>query len=87
MCKAGDIVLALAGRDEGRKFAVVAVADENYVLIADGKSRRADKPKKKKIKHLKLVKEAAFEIKAGERLTNNFLRKHIEELCKNLQKE
>ena len=63
--KAGDIALALAGRDEGRLFAVVAVdaEDEKYVLIADGRSRRADKPKRKKIKHLKLMKEAAFEIR------------------------
>ena len=42
--KAGDIIIALAGRDEGRLFAVIAVEDENYVLMADGRSRRADKP-------------------------------------------
>jgi len=83
--KAGDIIIALAGRDEGRLFAVIAVQDEDYVLIANGQSRRADKPKKKKVKHLKLIKEAAFEIKQGEKLSNAFLRKSIEEY-KNLQK-
>ena len=85
--KTGDIALALAGRDEGRLFAVIALddKDENYVFIADGRSRRADKPKRKKIKHLKLVKETAFECKEGEKITNSMLRKTIEE-CKNLQK-
>ena len=86
----GDIVRALAGRDEGRLFAVVAVddKDENYVWIADGRSRRADKPKRKKIKHLKLFHAATFELKEGDRLTNAFLRKTITECekCENLQK-
>jgi ribosomal protein L14E/L6E/L27E len=76
--KAGDIALALAGRGEGRLFAVIAVEDESYVLIADGRSRRADKPKRKKVKHLRLIKESAFEIKQGEKLTNAVLRKHVE---------
>ena len=86
MYKVGDIALALAGRDEGRLFAVVNIDEDdgNYVLIADGRSRRADKPKRKKIKHLKLVKEAALEIKEGDRLTNAVLRKTLEQ-CKNLQ--
>ena len=81
----GDIVLALAGRDEGRLFAVIAVDGENYALIADGRSRRADKPKRKKIKHLKLAREAAFELKENDRLTNDDLRKIMDE-HKNLQK-
>lgn len=96
ICKAGDIALALAGRDEGRLFAVIAVdkqekedKDGNYVYIADGSSRRAEKPKRKKIKHLKMIKAAAFELKEGEKLTNAVLRKMIEAAvveCKNLQK-
>jgi ribosomal protein L14E/L6E/L27E len=80
--KTGDIALALAGRDKGRLFAVIALEDENYALIADGRSRRADKPKRKKIKHLKLIKEAAFEFKEGDKLTNAFLRKNIENIKK-----
>jgi len=83
----GDVVTALAGRDEGRLFAVIAAddKDENYVWIADGRSRRADKPKRKKIKHLKLFHAAMFELKEGDRLTNAALRKTISE-CENSQK-
>ena len=80
----GDIVLALAGRDEERFFAVVGIIDENYVYIANGKSRKADSPKKKKIKHLKLIKKAgdgfigSLNLKSG-KFTNAVLRKIISE--------
>jgi len=50
----GTVVLSLSGRDEGRIFAVIDIIDENYILIADGKHRKLDKPKKKKLKHLKI---------------------------------
>ena len=80
----GDIVLALAGRDEERTFVVVGIIDENYVYIADGKSRKADSPKKKKIRHIKPVKKAgagfvdSLNLKGG-KFTNAVLRKIISE--------
>lgn len=51
----GQFVLSIAGRDKNRIFMVVDTIDENYVLIADGMLRSINKPKKKKLKHLKLV--------------------------------
>ena len=78
----GDIVLALAGRDSERLFTVVGIIDENYVYIADGRSRKADSPKKKKIKHIELVKKAGdiqeYSFKNG-KFTNAVLRKIISE--------
>ena len=80
----GDIILATRGRDSERLLVVVGVLDENYVLIADGKSRKADFPKKKKIKHIEPVKEAgdgfieSLNLKNG-RFTNAVLRKIISE--------
>lgn len=56
--KVGDIVLSLAGRDKKRLFAVVGIPAENYVYISDGKSRKAASPKKKKVKHIKLIKKS-----------------------------
>lgn len=47
----GSVVKANAGRDSGGYFVVVS-ADENYCLIADGKSRKLASPKRKNIKHL-----------------------------------
>ena len=86
MYNTGDIVLALAGRDSKRLFVVVGVSesDENYVFIADGKSRKADLPKKKKIKHIEPVKKAgdgyieSLNLKNG-KFTNSVLRKIINE--------
>ena len=49
----GRVVLSTQGRDEGRYFIVLKVIDENFVLMADGLTRKIDHPKMKKIKHLR----------------------------------
>ena len=49
----GRVVLSTQGRDEGRYFVVLKVIDEQFVLMADGLTRKVDHPKKKKIKHLR----------------------------------
>jgi ribosomal protein L14E/L6E/L27E len=51
----GAVVVSLAGHDKGGLFAVTGIIDQSYVLIADGKSRKTEKPKKKKLKHLKAL--------------------------------
>ena len=53
MPKAGDVVISLAGRDAGRAFIVLGRASEELVLLADGELRKAERPKRKKIRHLK----------------------------------
>lgn len=45
-----DIARSLAGHDGGRLFVVVGSEDE-YVLLADGKERKLQRPKRKKRKH------------------------------------
>ena len=49
----GAVVLSVMGRDSGRFYVVVSKAEENYVYIADGETRLLQKPKLKKIKHLR----------------------------------
>lgn len=76
----GDLVISAAGHDKDKYFIVTGVSDTVYVWIADGKSRKLDKPKKKKVKHLKLAKKAdnSFtEMNERRKLTNSALRKHI----------
>ena len=46
-----SLVVSKAGRDQGQLFYVID-ADEQYVYLADGKSRRLEKPKRKKRKHI-----------------------------------
>ena len=48
----GSVVIADAGRDRGGFF-VVTDTDGNCCYIADGKSRKLDKPKRKNIKHIR----------------------------------
>ncbi|MBQ0109339.1 MAG: RNA-binding protein [Clostridiales bacterium] len=77
----GHLRVSLAGRDKGRVCAVVGVADEeNFVLIADGKMRKVESPKKKKLKHLKEIDWAPAELTMlpeGEKITNRSIRESI----------
>ena len=77
----GRVVKARAGRDQGRLFLVVARVDEQYVLIADGATRRMDKPKKKKGKHLEPTEEyisnLAEKLNTGIRVFDSELRKSL----------
>jgi len=74
-----DVVLSKVGRDKGRLFFVFDIVDKNYALIADGKIRRVDKPKKKKLKHLSFStnKDTAIRQKIlnGEKICDVQLRK------------
>lgn len=81
---AGDIVYSLAGRDKDKVFIVLEVLDEHFALLADGDLRRVQKPKKKKIKHLKKTIITAELIKRklaqGIKVTNTDLRRILAEL-------
>ena len=79
----GQLVVSLAGRDKGCICAVVGMSDdEGFVLIADGKVRKVEKPKKKKLKHLKPIDwlpdcEAKL---SQDKLTNRFIREAVNAL-------
>ncbi|MDR1906088.1 MAG: KOW domain-containing RNA-binding protein [Clostridiales bacterium] len=50
----GSVVYSKAGRDKGRYYLAVGISDKpEFVLIADGEIRKLEKPKLKKIKHLR----------------------------------
>ena len=75
-----NIVKSTAGRDEGDLFFVLDIQGE-FLLLADGKSRRVEKPKKKKCKHVSFVGEShsvvAENIRSSEKITNSELRKAL----------
>jgi len=81
---AGDIVYSKAGRDKDKIFIVLEVLDNEYVLIADGILRGVQKPKKKKIKHLKKTNIKAELVKRKfakkEEVTNTDLKRLLAEL-------
>jgi ribosomal protein L14E/L6E/L27E len=76
----GNVVRALNGRDSDLEFFVVGL-NGDYALIADGKGRRLEKPKKKKLKHLQFVAQgkcpASEKLRSGEKATNNELRRSL----------
>ena len=60
------VVRSTAGHDKGGLFAVIGQQGPACLLIADGKLRKLEKPKKKKLKHVEdigkivLMEEAAL---------------------------
>ena len=75
-----SLVVSKAGRDQGQLFYVID-ADEQYVYLADGKSRRLEKPKRKKRKHIdqmpRTQSRIAEKIRNGEKVLNSELRKEL----------
>ena len=51
----GRIVQATAGRDSGDVFFVVGQTADGRLLLADGKRRKAARPKAKKLRHVRLL--------------------------------
>ena len=72
----GSIVRAKAGRDKGGFF-IVLDADKEFAFIADGKRRKVQHPKKKKMMHLcatNTVIEGSFETNPQiKRILNQFI--------------
>lgn len=75
-----DIIESLAGRDKGKLFYVIDTED-NYVLIADGKGRKLENPKRKKLKHVRRVSRTetrvALKIQNGDKVLNSELRRDL----------
>lgn len=80
----GQLVEAMCGRDQGKLFFIVKVVDEEYVLIVDGKSRKLNRPKLKKIKHLNVSNFVNEKVKNklsnGEEITDSYIRTEINKL-------
>ncbi|MBQ8725279.1 MAG: KOW domain-containing RNA-binding protein [Oscillospiraceae bacterium] len=74
----GLIVYAVAGRDKGRYFAVVGT-EGGYALIADGKSRKLEHPKKKNLSHLRLTGQKTELTGITDRKLRNLLKEFTEQ--------
>ena len=75
-----DVVLSLAGRDQGMLFFVVDT-DGGYVSLVNGKERKLENPKRKKAKHVRKVlrpdSTVAAKLIAGDKLLNSELRREL----------
>ena len=75
-----DVVVSTAGRDRNELFYVVD-ADPLYLMLANGKDRTLDKPKRKKRKHVQQVLRSetrvAVKIASGNKVLNSELRRDL----------
>ena len=75
-----DIVMSLAGHDKGKLFFVIDT-DGVYVTLVDGKQRRVEKPKRKKLIHVRKVlrsdSKLAEKIRSCEHILNTELRREL----------
>ena len=71
----GSIVYSKQGRDSGKYYAVVEIADGERVKIADGNLRRIKCAKMKNVKHLKetgsVLERIAEKLKEGAQVFDN----------------
>ena len=83
-----DVVVSTAGRDQGKLFYVIGT-DPVYLMLANGKDRTMDKPKRKKRKHVQKVLRSetrvAVKLKNGDKVLNSELRKELAFLGRELQ--
>jgi ribosomal protein L14E/L6E/L27E len=78
----GRLAYSLSGRDKDKLFIILGIINKDYVFISDGELRPTEKPKKKKIKHLKMTSNTAEDIKsiilAGDKVSNSTVKKFIQ---------
>ncbi len=81
-----QIVKSVAGRDKGDYFLIVDIKDE-FLILADGKNRRLEKPKKKKKKHVAITHYICEDVKGklddGLKLSNADIRRSLKIFLKN----
>ena len=82
-----DVVVSAAGRDRGQMFYVIGT-EGVYTLLANGKDRPLEKPKRKKVKHVSKVLRAetrvAAKLIAGDKVLNSELRKDLAHIRQNI---
>ena len=83
-----DVVQSTAGRDQGQWFYVIE-ADPIYLMLANGKDRTLEKPKRKKRKHVTKVLRSetrvAGKILSGDKVLNSELRRDLAFLARQMQ--
>ena len=83
-----DVVITTAGRDQGKLFYVIGT-DPVYLLLANGKDRTLDKPKRKKRKHVAKVLRSetrvADKLRSGDKVLNSELRRDLAEFSQKMQ--
>ena len=82
-----DVVRPTAGREAGKYYYVVGL-DTQYLLLANGKDRSLEKPKRKKRKHAKKVLRSetrvAQKLREGDKVLSSELRRDLAYIIKTI---
>ena len=85
-----DVVISLRGRDQGELYYVIGKQEE-FLLLANGKNRTLEEPKRKKQKHVEKVLRSetrvAAKLLSGDKVLNGELRRDLASLCRGMQAE
>ena len=83
-----DLVQTTAGRDSGELFYCVG-GDDRYVLLANGKDRTLDQPKRKSRRHVQKVLRSetrvAEKLRNGDKVLNSELRRDLAFIAREMQ--
>ena len=60
----GGIAISTQGRDEGRYYLIKEVLPGGYILVCDGNYKKLASPKKKSLKHVRLLPDCIPSIAA-----------------------
>lgn len=86
----GMLARSLAGHDQGRLYVIIR-RDEEYVWLVDGILRTAERPKKKKIRHIQVIHRLAEPVKKalerGAPPGNDVIRQIIQSESRNRQED
>ena len=86
--KISDVVVSTAGRDQGELFYVIG-EEPLYLLLANGKDRSLDKPKRKKRKHVQKVLRSetrvGLKLASNDKVFNSELRRDLAYLSREMQ--
>ena len=85
-----DVVVSTAGRYQGDWFYVIG-EEPNFLMLANGKDRTLDKPKRKKRKHVQKVLRSetrvAEKLRHGDKVLNGELRRDLAFLARETTSE
>lgn len=80
--QAGMAAISMAGHDEGQLYMILK-AEGEYVFLADGRLRTIEKPKKKNVKHIQIMKKVL--LADGDCETKNIKNEEIRRILKSLR--
>lgn len=84
--KIGSVAVSLKGDDCGRVMLIVGFS-EGFALVADGRKRRLEKPKRKNLCHLRVLSDEDACLAVNAELTNKKLWKALEPFRFSIQDE